>query len=96
MVWHALELVRGGKQHWHDACGAPAHLRLEAVAHRVLVEQQQAEELQPGNGRRSGTLATFGRQERAPLQPQSWVLPWLTPRPQPLAPYSTKAEAEGG
>ena len=46
-AWHTLELVRGGKQHWHDACGAPAHLRLEAVAHRVLVEQQQAEELQP-------------------------------------------------
>ena len=53
-AWHTLELVRGGKQHWHDACGAPAHLRLEAVAHRLLVEQQQAEELQPGNGRRSG------------------------------------------
>lgn len=51
-MWgHTLELVRGGKQHWHNACEAPAHLRLEAVAHRVLVEQQQAEELQPGGSK---------------------------------------------
>lgn len=71
-MWgHTLELVRGGKQHWHDACEAPAHLRLEAVAHRVLVEQQQAEELQPGGSKAQCDIGDFGQAPERHCSPSS-------------------------